>query len=185
MRIKELFKWLNGITQTPKYYRSYKIKESIRAGSFIQVLAYVIIGKRFGLNSRIISDNGGWQFNGEGGLYIAVTTKGDYVELKIWKHQEHSKDSSANKLIHNCYLENYNLWEKKYKFWFLTYCKYSIRIDGKMQVNYRLLPKNKAKRIYRPKTTKVYITRDEWVNEYSMNKYLVPVNYDIPEEFLQ
>ena len=91
------------------------------------------------------------------------------------------------KEIEKYYRFDIGVWEKKLRIIGISIYKQSVflRDKNKLKVRYKLWIPKTAQKKYGPTKTEVYITREEWVNEYKCNKYLVPVNYKIPEEFLK
>lgn len=89
--------------------------------------------------------------------------------------------------IEKYYRLDINVWEKKIRVIGINIYKQVVflRDKNKLKVRYKLRIPKKAEKMYRPTITEVYITHKEWVKEYKCNKYLVPVNYKIPEEFLK
>ena len=91
------------------------------------------------------------------------------------------------KEIEKYYRFDIGLWEEKIRVIGINIYKQSVflRDKNKVKIRYKLFIPKTAKKKYAPTITEVYITYDEWVNEYKCNKYLVPVNYKIPEDFLK
>ena len=91
------------------------------------------------------------------------------------------------KEIEKYYRLDVGVWEKKIRVIGINIYKQSVflRDKNKLKIRYKLWIPKTAQKMYGPTITEVYITYDEWVNEYKCSKYSVPVNYKIPEEFLK
>ena len=91
------------------------------------------------------------------------------------------------KEIEKYYSFDIGVWEKKIRVIGINIYKQSVflRDKNKVKIRYKLWIPKTAQKKYGPTITEVYITHEEWVNEYKCNKYLVPVNYKIPEDFLK
>ena len=83
------------------------------------------------------------------------------------------------KTIHKWYREDLNLWEEKKRVLFFNLYVYSIFKDGKLNKKTRLFKYPNPVYLKAALNTKIFVTKEEFINKYKGNKYLVPLDYHL------
>jgi len=82
--------------------------------------------------------------------------------------------------IYKWWRTDLNLWEEqKVFFWFITYYKYTIWKDGKVKKQYKLIKYKGEKYIKKPFVITPEVGKEEFENDYKLNRFLVPINYEL------